>query len=145
MNRKILAVLMSVVMLVMSVQVYGQSENNGYGENYQTHSGVSLYEEIDYQKLQADLQDFCIEQEKNGYTVTELTITYIMPEAIEQWLAGKEQEQFFGVSLSELEKKQVKIHLGTAVLSGEMQEESVAFLVSYAEPYKETPWYKKLF
>lgn len=45
MNRKILAVLMSVVMLVMSVQVYGQSENNGYGENYQTHSGVSLYEE----------------------------------------------------------------------------------------------------
>ena len=105
MNRKILAVLMSVVMLVMSVQVYGQSENNGYGENYQTHSGVSLYEEIDYQKLQADLQDFCIEQEKNGCTVTELTITYIMPEAIEQWLAGKEQEQFFGVSLSELEKE----------------------------------------
>ena len=96
---------MSVVMLVMSVQVYGQSENNGYGENYQTHSGVSLYEEIDYQKLQADLQDFCIEQEKNGCTVTELTITYIMPEAIEQWLAGKEQEQFFGVSLSELEKE----------------------------------------
>lgn len=105
MNRKILAVLMSVVMLVMSVQVYGHSENNGYGENYQTHSGVSLYEEIDYQKLQADLQDFCIEQEKNGCTVTELTITYIMPEAIEQWLAGKEQEQFFGVSLSELEKE----------------------------------------
>lgn len=104
-ESKNLAVLMSVVMLVMSVQVYGQSENNGYGENYQTHSGVSLYEEIDYQKLQADLQDFCIEQEKNGCTVTELTITYIMPEAIEQWLAGKEQEQFFGVSLSELEKE----------------------------------------
>lgn len=37
--------------------------------------------------------------------MTELTITYIMPEAIEQWLAGKEQEQFFGVSLSELEKE----------------------------------------
>ena len=47
-----------------------------------------------------------------------------------------------------VEGQQLKVYaipLGTAVLSGEMQEESVAFLVSYAEIYKETPWYKKLF
>ena len=55
---------------------------------------------------------------------------------------------FVGSMTQYVEGQQLKVYaipLGTAVLSGEMQEESVAFLVSYAEPYKETPWYKKLF
>lgn len=105
MKKKMMAILMSFVMLVMSVAVYGQTENSGYGEDYQTHSGVTLYEEIDYQELQSQLQALYQYQEENGYTITELTVTYIMPEAIEQWLAGKEEEQFFGIPLVELEKE----------------------------------------
>lgn len=104
MKKRMMAVLMSIVMLIMSVGVYG-SESSGYGDDYQTHSGVTLYEEVDYQKLQSQLQQLCQYQEENGYTVTELTITYIMPEAIEQWMAGKEEEQFFGIPLVELEKE----------------------------------------
>lgn len=104
MNKRIIAILMSVVMLIMSVAVYG-SENNGYGDDYQTHSGVTLYEEVNYQELQSQLQQLCRYQEESGYTVTELTITYIMPEAIEQWMAEKEEEQFFEIPLAELEKE----------------------------------------
>ena len=104
MKKRIIAILMSVIMLIMSVGAYG-SENNGYGDDYQTHSGVTLYEEVDYQELQSQLQQLYQDQEENGYTVTELTITYIMPEAIEQWMAGKEEEQFFGIPLAELEKE----------------------------------------
>lgn len=104
MKKKIMAVVMSAVMLVMSIAVYG-AEKNGYGDQYQTHSGVALYETVDYQELQSELQALCQQQEENGYTVTEMTITYIMPEAIEQWLAGKEEERFFGIPLAELEKE----------------------------------------
>lgn len=72
-----------------------------FGE-YTPHSGIELFGQEDYEKLEANLQQLSDQQLKNGYVVNEFNIVYISPEAIQAYLLSDEEDTFFGYSVDEL-------------------------------------------
>ncbi len=81
-------------------------------DEYQTHSGMSLFSEEDYTALELLMKEQVAAQEQAGYYVEELTIVYISPEAIQTYLLSDEEETFFGYSVSALTES---FGLGTAL------------------------------
>lgn len=79
-----------------------------YDENilsaYQLHTGEKLFSEEDYKELEKQLKQLSLEQEKNGYKVSNFSIVYISPENIRAYLDGKEKDTFFGYNVEELTK-----------------------------------------
>ena len=72
-----------------------------FGE-YTPHSGIELFGQEDYEKLEANLQQLSDQQLKNGYVVNEFNIVYISPEAIQAYLLSDEEDTFFGYSVDDL-------------------------------------------
>lgn len=73
-------------------------------DEYVTHTGIPLIEEIDYAELEQELQRISELQEKNGYSVQSLEISYISPENLQAYIDSQEEDTFFGAPVSELTK-----------------------------------------
>lgn len=69
---------------------------------YQPHSGVELFGETDYSKLENDLRALSEEQLRAGYIVSEFNVVYYSPESISTYLLSDEEDTFFGYSVAEL-------------------------------------------
>ncbi len=71
---------------------------------YETHNGVGLFEEVDYEELNNSLKAMAEQQEKNGYSVETCSVVYISPENVQAIIDGKTEDKLFGYSIEELEK-----------------------------------------
>lgn len=69
---------------------------------YTSQEVCMMFNEIDFDKLQQTLNEINEEQNKNGYYVQEVTITYIDMELIEEWERCSDKTSFYGYDLEEL-------------------------------------------
>ncbi len=70
--------------------------------NYQPQSGTSAMTPSDYEGLQSEMKELVEQQNKAGYSVEEINVVYISPEAIMQYIQSDEEETFFGYSVDDL-------------------------------------------
>ena len=79
--------------------IYDESLFDGYLPH---NSATSLFEKVDYNKLQEEIKNVVATQNTNGYKVDEVNLVYISPEAIEEYLISEETDTFFGYDVKEL-------------------------------------------
>lgn len=74
-------------------------------ENDFTYTSVevkAMFADIDYDSIQAKIDEINAEQEKNGYYVSEITITIIDYDLINEWQNLSSKDSFFGYDLDSL-------------------------------------------
>lgn len=74
-------------------------------ENDFTYTSVevkAMFSDIDYDSIQAKIDEINAEQEKNGYYVSEITITIIDYDLINEWQNLSSKDSFFGYDLDSL-------------------------------------------
>lgn len=69
---------------------------------YTSQEVVSMFNYLDYDKLQETIDKINEEQKANGYYVQEITITYIDLDLIQEWERGQDKTTFFGYDLEQL-------------------------------------------
>ncbi len=86
-------------------QLFSYDECKYIYENDFTYTSVevkAMFSDIDYDSIQAKIDEINAEQEKNGYYVSEITITIIDYDLINEWQNLSSKDSFFGYDLDSL-------------------------------------------
>ncbi len=124
--------------------------SNGYSidtESYQLVQAVGVHEAVNYKELYMLSKHTDLLQDSNAYEIQEISVLYIDPALVEEYLTSNESmEKFFGFSVQDLQEEYGNVAL-TFSDNGSVEKGVTIFPVeesSASDPYDYKSFFKKL-